>query len=369
MDRIGKFLRLVLGFALAAFAMSATAAPDKLLRLVSATAALPAAPSAAVGDPCSSSNQSLLTSVTAVGRNDTPNGNSTINSAILKLQTTATGIVLCNATVLGGGTAVVSGQTVRVSGIPGVRPGNQFTIKVAVYVPPGTLCTNTIWDLDAFTGNSFNGDPFLALPGETPPADTKPVLVGCDTLLACGASYTEPPGAPEGSNRIVIKRENDKNNPPVCPDVAFNVSFTLGNQTVQIQWDEGTFPNVVLRTTMTWPMEQLPQTLLSSPPVPDNWVKRTKVAWLTDGGGQPVFIDAQACITNDVPTIIGLPSTLSTLPRLPAGVPAPYVAGSQARACIIAEVFDTQPSSVCATGCAIVDSEMYIVGDPYVTRQ
>ena len=373
MNRIRKLLQYGVGAAIAAFALTATAAPDKLLTLTAVSPDVIPAATTALGDPCS--NLGALTQVTLTLKNESPRGgNSNINSAAATLLTSASGVRLCAPSSPIATTVVVDPLNplrIKVSNMTGVRPSNTFTISVYVYVPPTTTCSTATWDADAWVGNSFNGDPFNPLPGVNPPTDRKSIALGCDTVLACGESYNGEPIT--DSNSTTITRKDDKDPASPCPDVAVNVVITQAGRTVMIQWDEQTYPNLVLETDTMWPIEAVDDPLTTS--VTETFPKRTKVAWCpaTNPGCTPVFIEAQLCTKSDSPTTA---DNLATMPALPSGLPPPYdtQVPQRARACIISEAYEVKTFNDCSTAgvsspCVIVNTIMYVVGDPWLSRQ
>jgi hypothetical protein len=124
--------------------------------------------------------------LTATFKNETPSGNSTINSARLA-ATAPAGFTIVTAT--GAGTEVISsnGQSVSINGIPPVKPNKTYTLTMTVNVPAATTCAGdtVAWSANAWTGNSSNGDTFRFLPS----------LSNTTTSLSitCNLSFTTQP--------------------------------------------------------------------------------------------------------------------------------------------------------------------------------
>ena len=320
--------------------------------------------------------------VTAKFQNQTPSGNSTFNSLELILPagsglvidqtitptiqyaTTANGSL---QTATGTPTIITNGtgsteQKIRISNInPPIKPNWVFVVTFTA-IPTATCANiNATWSAKVWTGSNFAGDTFLLLAGLS-----SLTTGGCDVVLSCtpGVFYNEPS---VGGNTTSIERLDNKDESP-CVPVAFNVTLLDQSRTVRIQWDEATYPTVVLRATVTWPFE-LTEESTSFP-------KRTTVAWEVlppsdPNAGQPKYIPAPACISDQPPDLASTP--------MPVVTTGPY-AGQRVRACLIDEIFVVQPpgTSGCPTpapasaqsvGCVRVLSNFFITGDPWLSRQ
>ncbi len=202
MNRIRKIVTIVAALALAAFALSSMAAttPDKSFSIISP----PPSPNLIkAGD---------TKTVTITFTNVSPKqGNSVINTLTATLQN-AVGATLSNPQAQSGNAALCSGNTaVCVTGLTGVKPSQTFWVKVNVTVAAGTACNAGQWFGQAWTGGG--GQPFTAFPTG---ADTAPVYIGCDGMLAsCGGTVgTDPtdPGndiAVPGANGILRGSDTD----------------------------------------------------------------------------------------------------------------------------------------------------------------
>src|SRR5215471_4708227 len=100
----------------------------------------------------------------ALFKNETPNGNSTINSVIL---TAPAGTVIIGAVPQNGAPTItgLNTNTINVANMPGIKAGGNtwfLTITLSAASPPCIA-----WNARAFTGNAFGGTEFGLLP---PPA-------------------------------------------------------------------------------------------------------------------------------------------------------------------------------------------------------
>lgn len=312
-----------------------------------------------------------------------PNGTDiTIRLKVYNTSTepaTVNSIVLCNVPgvtltgtvpMTGSGaleTYVPSGNDPNVCGPAGGKTLTNFTgirrnttKTFQLYATVSATCSSaTAWPIFASTGNTFSSvDKFT---------QDKPLQAafGCDIVLGCAGTYTEPPGAGPNDPSVTIQRFPDKNDGTTCVPTGFNVTF-ISQRQVQVVWDEGNFPNVVLKTTVTWPKELTEQTT--------SFPKRTQVAWAETSPGNPNFIAAPACISAAAPTA-WTTSNPSPFPLLDASHPTyPNVI---AKACLISEEFVVQapatlncpsPTSL-SVGCVMVDSVFWLRGDPWLSRQ
>ncbi len=109
-------------------------------------------------------------SLTATIKNETPNGNSSINSLKLTLPTgyTIDSSVPPTANWPGQVTytpANVSPAVISISNMSPLKPLDSFvlTMRVNVAAPPATTCAIDTWNAQAWTGSSFSGDTFRQL--------------------------------------------------------------------------------------------------------------------------------------------------------------------------------------------------------------
>jgi hypothetical protein len=135
--------------ALALFALPVNAAPEKMFSVAISPSPIPAGPA----------------TLDATFANETPNGNSTINSLRL---TVPAGFTIANTatdppTSLYPGTIAfdVNAGTISMSGMSPLKPGKSFKLTFKVTAPGS--CTVATWNAQAWTGSSFSGDTFLQL--------------------------------------------------------------------------------------------------------------------------------------------------------------------------------------------------------------
>ncbi len=121
-------------------------------------------------------------------KNETPNGNSNINSVRIYVPT---GYVVTGASLPSYiGQVDVSGNTISVSNMSPLKPQATFDINVTVNVQSTTpTCTIATWTAAAWTGSSFSGDTFAQV-GTTIPGGSDSTQVSGQQTLA----FTSPPG-------------------------------------------------------------------------------------------------------------------------------------------------------------------------------
>jgi hypothetical protein len=187
MNNMRKVLCFLMATVLAAFALPGIAAPpeaspEKIFSLM-----VPNTVPATGG------------SVTVTITNQTPTGNSTINS--FKIIPPAGVTISTPYSSVGPATIAPDPATggLRVNGFTGLRPLDNvgihsidvtFSVNVSSAAQP---CTMT-WNAQAFAGNSFNGDTFRLLPA--PPSSLTTSVTG-----ACKYSLNMSPAPPAGVNQ------------------------------------------------------------------------------------------------------------------------------------------------------------------------
>jgi len=102
--------------------------------------------------------------------------------------------------------------------------------------------------------------------------------------------------------------------------IAFDSTVVGGPNFVRLRWDTASQPNAAFKYDVQWhPIAVDPVT--GMPPV----TRRTKVAWDVDGSGNPIFVFANACLSQDFPkqyaTLQADGGTTLTI-SAPTGVPA-----------------------------------------------
>jgi hypothetical protein len=117
-------------------------------------------------------------------KNETPNGNSNINSFRITAATAPAGFTI-NSITPGTGVLSNSNKTISVTGISTLKPQQTATYTLSITVPNVGCSGGTItWTGQAFTGNSLNGDPFrLHNQTEASPSQlTTSISTGCTTI-------------------------------------------------------------------------------------------------------------------------------------------------------------------------------------------
>ena len=146
---------LVIALTLGITAIPGSAAPEKIF-------SLQAPATVATG------TQSISLKVT----NETPSGNSTINS----LKVTVSGGVTINSASAPSGQVTTTSTGIAISNIPPIKNKQSYTITANVTAAANaTGCAGSAtWDTQAWTGSSFNGDTFRLLRTEINPSTGNP---------------------------------------------------------------------------------------------------------------------------------------------------------------------------------------------------
>lgn len=176
MNSLRKVFWVLTAVVLATFAVPGAAVqPDKIFSVTATPAALPAG---------------QITAVTVTVNNVSPkSGNSYINSLRVQIPAGVSVTFVSLQTVNGNstssnGTVNISGGTISVSNITGVKPAGKLLLNLSATVTGGTTCSLNAWTGSAFAGNSFNGDAFTPFPN--PDSNVAPAYPGCDGVLNCG---------------------------------------------------------------------------------------------------------------------------------------------------------------------------------------
>jgi hypothetical protein len=209
MNSMRKWVGLLMALAFAAVALPSSAAgPTKIFSI----------------DMSPATVTTTSASLTAKYANQTPNGNSVINTVILSppAGVTITGAsfpfggnsVTCPATTVNsaGQTVPVPPGSICVSGIPsvmkaGCTPACSWSFNLTATLP--NACSVSTWSGQAFAGNSFNGDVFTFQPAYSKVTTT----IGTQ----CPHNITATSSGPAGSGSIA---------PPGVTSVAWDGSQT-----------------------------------------------------------------------------------------------------------------------------------------------
>ncbi|MBK6805015.1 MAG: hypothetical protein IPG84_09250 [Betaproteobacteria bacterium] len=129
-------------------------------------------------------------------RNETPNGNSTINSMKVTLPGSLT-IKNSPPTYLAASTSPASGQVaapegaaeIAISNMYPLKPQQTLTLKFWANTNTAATCTGLHWSAQAWTGSSFNGDTFTQLtPAQVLAATNPPRTIVSSTAIATDAA-------------------------------------------------------------------------------------------------------------------------------------------------------------------------------------
>lgn len=233
---------------------------------------------------------SLSNVVVATITNATPTGNSTINSALISVESGASWqIVSASAST---GQATVSNGVISIIGMAPVKPGKSFTVTIQLAGGSVACGSATVWTATPNTGNSNNGQPFTyAVPPQTVAMRTSTST--CDGQLACGDGFQPTGGNVSGATRLPNNKDGS-----LCALVNYDFADNVqaANDTI-MQWDTQSQPGAGFQYTVTWqPM------LFQAPPAPP--AGQTNVAWYVNGSLiSPV--PARACLSGP-PVILGL---------------------------------------------------------------
>lgn len=140
--------------------------------------------------------------VTATITNETPSGNSTINSIIIKHPA---GVKLSGPfSSVGTATSIAldADGNLRIKGFTGLRPldnNGTHSIAITFSVSACAASTSVVWDATAYTGNSWSGDTFRLLPDDNASPTPGPSQLDMSGFTACTMSFTVQPGQPPGT--------------------------------------------------------------------------------------------------------------------------------------------------------------------------
>jgi len=149
MNSVRKFVGFVLALALAAFALPGIAAPEKKFSVAVSPASLTAGTVPSPG-------------ISVRIKNETPNGNSSINSLTIQLPTGFT--LTAKPTTAYSGVVNWSGAgatSFSVTNMSPLKPNEQFFVSLPGVSISSTICGTGAWGATAWTGSSLSGDTFL----------------------------------------------------------------------------------------------------------------------------------------------------------------------------------------------------------------
>jgi hypothetical protein len=189
------FLAAVLVAAVAPLA-AAQSGPAKLYSLIFNPASVSSA----------GTNVDGTTTITATLKNETPNGNSSINSFALAVagNLSITAMAVPNGVVAPAMSVAAPVKSVNVQNMPPLKNGKTFvfTLRVKADVAPsGCNATSASWSASVYTGSSLAGDTFALPPGFSMPVTS--ITAGCTLSFATQPVGTLAGGVIGGPVKIV----------------------------------------------------------------------------------------------------------------------------------------------------------------------
>ena len=257
-----KMSSLLLGLAMAAFALPGIAGNDKKFSLV-------------MSSPDSQSPPPYV--LQAIVKNE---GNSTISSFSLSVTG---GLTVVGVTQPTSGNASFTGSTVTVKNMRPVKSGDSFTVTMGV-----DKCGDLgVWSAAVWTGSSLNGQSFAIVPGHS----------NLDSSISCG-----DPGPGDAINVPFIfacgvtgERGYYDRDGTVGSPIPYFVTVTNpdpAHEALHFRWPDDNTGD---------PRATFEYDVCAPDPIPDG---TTQVAWLNQDGtpantpGTPAFIDALECLQN-----------------------------------------------------------------------
>jgi hypothetical protein len=264
--------------------------------------------------------------VTVTFTNRSPkNGNSYINSVKLVVPAGVTSVTFVSATTINGTTSTPGGASapltvgpggmLSINGFTGVKPGGSLQLNLKYSVDAAATCSVSAWTGAAYTGNSFNGDPFVPYPSAD--SNVAPAYVGCDGILACNDPTVIKP-ANLGANspgyaattRSFYNKDGTTNGTGCVPvPYSFTNQLIASNQ-LHLKWLSQ--ETAVFTTSANSALRALDP--VPSPGTgPSGWTdaKRPRVAWVESAPNVPVPVPGLACLGTNPPT--NLPAPYGTL--------------------------------------------------------
>jgi hypothetical protein len=261
--------------------------------------------------------------VTVTFRNDSPGGNSIINSIKLAVPLGVTYTVTSVSSGTASPSAGNGGDTISINGISGVRPGKTFVVSLTVSVPANSTCSAVAWVGSAWTGNSFGGDAFAPSSAN---ANVANVGVGCDGILPCASvtvikpAPTTTPDQPgyAATTRAFYNKDGTTNGTGCVP-----VPYSFADNLLDVDATKAhAYLKWLLQDTAVF-TTSVNSALRAAGPSGVVTAATPKVAWLTDTSANPVFILGPSCLGTNAPTNVPAPYgtlTGSGLPSSGAGM-------------------------------------------------
>lgn len=267
-------------------------------------------------------NAATTTTVTVKFENRTPNGNSLINSLRLTVPAGITNYVVQSITTVNGnvtttgGTATPStgagGQVISINGMTGAKPMGNIQVKLSVTVSSSASCSAASWSGTAFTGNSWNGDPFIPFPNAD--SNVAAAYVGCDGILACGdPTIVKPAGATQdtpgyGATKRSFYNKDGSTNGNGCVPVpyAFSNALVAANSLHMLWLSQDTAVFTTSANSALRPLDPLTPPA-TTPTTGWTSASRPRVAWVESSPGVPDPVPGLACLGTNPPTNLPAP--------------------------------------------------------------
>ena len=186
-------------------------------------------------------------SLNATITNETPNGNSSINSLILTLPAGYTVDVSMTPSANWPGNVTWTSTSISVSNMSPLKPRDTFMLsfKVSVDSAAAGSCAPQLWNARAWTGSSFSGDTFRQLfPPEIAVNSTTTVVSGYALNFSPGPSNTTKNVAITPAVGVTLSSSCGPLNGPVTITVPGCTGACLTGNTATSSGGIATFPNL-----------------------------------------------------------------------------------------------------------------------------
>lgn len=225
------FLGFVTALVLAAFALPGIAAPAKIYSLnITPTSVASGA----------------ATAMTVVLKNETPTGNSSINSYVLSVTS---GLTIASASTANGTVAVApGGGSVAVTNMSPVKNGQSTTLTVNVTSPASCSASQATWSAVTWTGSSLGGDNFALVPNRSSGLTTTITSAGCSL------QFSVPPQSSVAGTlpAVTVQEIGGLGNVPVTISVNTGPGALTGTLTQPASGGLATFSDLGLTTLGTY---------------------------------------------------------------------------------------------------------------------
>jgi hypothetical protein len=238
-------------------------------------------------------------------------------------------------TSVDSGTPSVSGSTISVININGVKPGKDFHITLSITVAANTACQADSFTGRAWTGNTLGGTEFSASPTG---GNVAAVYVGCDGVLDCNQTIGNPIPSDvtlDGTPDYSLTRGQNAS----CQKVPYNFDFiTNGSQTASFLVVKNG-QAVVADYVMAW----MPVDINGPTGLVNGWPAfRPYLSWGVDNPNPNLppaaydYVPGLACLGNDLSDPAVMPMIPNVEPFITASTyHSQYTPNTQAKMCIV----------------------------------